>query len=236
MNLVLRAVSFRHGAAAPRSERSRRLEHTFTRIYQERAWQEPGSDSVSGRGSTLERTVEIRKRLPGILAALGARSLLDAACGDFHWMRRVDLGGVHYIGIDIVAELVERNRALYGSPEREFRAADLTSDALPRCDAILCRDTLIHLSSQDGWRALHNFRRSAARHLLLTNHISIARNEEVASGGWRNVNLHLPPFSFPAPLVRLVENAVNGKTLDSWEMGSLEAAIRRAGAPEPPSP
>jgi hypothetical protein len=47
-----------------------------------------------------------------VLHDLGAQSLLDAGCGDFNWMRTVDLPGIKYIGVDVVSDLIERNRGL----------------------------------------------------------------------------------------------------------------------------
>ncbi|HYV13569.1 MAG TPA: hypothetical protein VE980_21875, partial [Pyrinomonadaceae bacterium] len=65
------------------------LATVFSEIYQTNAWQDP--ESVSGRGSTLARTNVITSNLPVLLQELNANSLIDAACGDFNWMRHVDL-------------------------------------------------------------------------------------------------------------------------------------------------
>src|SRR5688500_1614611 len=76
----------------------------FSEIYRDNLWGDP--ESVSGRGSTLARTVNIRKALPELLRSINARSLLDAPCGDFNWMRLVDLGEIRYTGVDVVSELI----------------------------------------------------------------------------------------------------------------------------------
>jgi hypothetical protein len=47
---------------------------------------------------------------------------------------------------------------------------DLVRDPLPRADAVLCRDCLIHLSLEEGRRAPENIRRSGAAYLL-GNHV-----------------------------------------------------------------
>ena len=101
----------------------------FSRIYEKNLWAD--AESRSGRGSTLARTAVIRDALPALLGELGARSMLDAACGDFNWMSRIDLGGVSYVGVDVVPRLIERNRRLYGGEGREFVLADITRDPLP---------------------------------------------------------------------------------------------------------
>ena len=201
----------------------------FTEVYQNNLWGDP--ESVSGRGSTLARTEVVRRALPGLLEEVGARTLLDAPCGDFNWMRHVDLGGVEYVGADVVPELVERNRRAYAGPGRSFVVADVARDRLPRADLVLCRDCFIHLSFRDIHAALANFRRSGARFLLATTHDSVAENDDMRTGGWRSVNLMLPPFNLPPPRRLLVEDAELGKCLGLWSLEELEAGGGAAGRP-----
>lgn len=50
-------------------------------------------------------------------------------------MREVDLGAIRYVGVDIVPEIVARNRERYGdSDRRHFIVGDATSDPLPPAD------------------------------------------------------------------------------------------------------
>ena len=92
-------------------------ERIFTHYYQINRWGD--DESVSGAGSNLQQTAEVRRVLPGLLAELGVQSLLDVPCGDFNWLKLVPLD-VDYIGGDIVAELVARNQAEYGNERRRF--------------------------------------------------------------------------------------------------------------------
>src|SRR2546421_6622590 len=101
----------------------------FTDIYRTRKWAD--AESVSGRGSTLARTRVVREALPVLLEGVGTRSLFDAACGDFNWMRHVELRGVEYTGADVVPGLVGRNREMYGGEGRAFVVLDITRDRLP---------------------------------------------------------------------------------------------------------
>jgi hypothetical protein len=199
------------------------LETVFTDVYTRNLWLD--AESVSGPGSTLARTAAIRQQLPDIIAALGIASLLDAPCGDCNWMRHTPVALKRYVGADIVPALIAENRRRDGGRRRRFIVADITRDVLPRCDAVLCRDCLIHLSFADIARALHCFCRSGARYLLVTNHPFLDAHEDIAAGWWRSVNLHLAPFSFPLPLHRLVENPVTGKTLDVWAFTALDDRI-----------
>jgi 2-polyprenyl-3-methyl-5-hydroxy-6-metoxy-1,4-benzoquinol methylase len=142
-------------------------QRTFTQIYRNNLW--GSEESVSGTGSTLELSASLSVELPGILTELKAKALLDAGCGDFNWLRSVGLGGVKYIGIDVVEELIERNTKLYGSAERSFMVADITRDRLPSADVVLCRHCLIHLPNRQIKLALRNLAATGAAYLLATS-------------------------------------------------------------------
>ena len=172
-------------------------EDRFKHIYETNHWDE--AESVSGPGSTLEETEPIRRELSALLAELGASSLLDLPCGDFHWMQHTDLCGVRYIGGDLVGDLIERNRAEYARDGVEFQKLDLVNDTLPAVDVILCRDCLVHLSFADAQAALSNIARSGAGWLLATSFPSVTRNDDIVTGQWRPINLTLPPFNLPEP-------------------------------------
>jgi hypothetical protein len=64
---------------------------------------------------------------------------------------------------------------------------------------ILCRDGLVHLSNADIVKTLINFRRSEAKWLLTNTFVDRTENPDIPAGGWRPLNLCLPPFSLPAP-------------------------------------
>lgn len=193
-------------------------EDRFKYIYETNHWDE--AESVSGPGSTLEETEPIRRELPALLAELGASSLLDLPCGDFHWMQHTDLSGVRYIGGDLVGDLIERNRAKYASDGVEFQKIDLVNNTLPAVDVILCRDCLVHLSFADAQAALSNIARSGVRWLLTTSFPGITRNDDIVTGQWRPINLTLPPFNLPEPKQVIAENCTEtefaDKTLSLW--------------------
>ena len=82
-------------------------------------------------------------------------------------------------------------------PERDYRVADICTDRLPRCDAVLCRDAFQHLSIPDGLAALANFRRTGARWLLASTHLDV--NEGAETGGYYPANLTAAPFDLGLP-------------------------------------
>ena len=181
------------------------LDERFALLHELGVYHHP--ESLSGAASTLRETANLRAALPALLREEGVERLLDIPCGDFHWMREVDLGGVDYFGADIVPAIVERNQTLYAGAGRRFARLDATRDELPASDLILCRDLFIHLSLDDIAAVLDNFRASGSR-LLLTNHFAERReNPDILSGDFRAVNLCAPPFGLPPPARVLGEDS-----------------------------
>lgn len=197
------------------------MQETFARIYASGDWtlvDDDGAVSRSGLGSNLEQTEALRSELPALLAELGAESVLDIPCGDLFWMSRIDLGVDRYIGADIVADVIRANEATYGGG-RTFRVLDLRRDDLPRVDVIFSRDCLVHLSNAEVALCLRNIVRSGSRYLATTIFTDRSRNEDIAAGEWRPLNLCLPPFGLPAP-IRVLNEACTEEyrvTIDGHE-------------------
>lgn len=181
------------------------LQDVFGDIFSRKAW---GSrESCSGPGSSLVSTKKVRADLPLLLDWFGIQSVLDLPCGDFHWLSQVDLGGRKYIGADIVPDLIEENRRRH--PGVDFRVLDATTDHLPKAELIICRDMLGHLSQPNVDLALRNFVASGASYLLTTTFANRPNGGQPTDGGWRPVNLMLPPYSL-LPLALINEGCREG--------------------------
>lgn len=179
------------------------IKNIFTEIYHKKAW--GNGESVSGSGSSLEETKRLREALPEIIKNLNIKSILDIPCGDFNWMRHVDLTGIQYIGADIVPELIDEIYYLTADfNDVSFKILDVTKDKLPQVDLVICRDCLVHLSYQDAMNALANICASNSKYLLTTT-FTLHHNEDIETGGWRPLNLMDDPFNFPKPLLVLNE-------------------------------
>ena len=180
------------------------LSERFQRIHDTNLW--GAAASVSGLGSEVDATAVLRAELPLLLRRLGVRTLLDAPCGDGGWIATADLG-VSVTGIDIVPDLVEALRGR-GDPDRDYLLADITCDALPAADAILCRDCLVHFSFANIARAVENFRRSGATWLITTTFPEWQTNLDCEDGDWRALNFARAPFGWGAPAELLNENCM----------------------------
>jgi hypothetical protein len=143
-------------------------QQAFQMIFEENRWE--SSESRSGRGSTLAYTERLRPLLERYLKTLNVEVFLDVPCGDFNWMKYVKLPhGTRYIGGDIVVPLVHDLQKNYGSDRRSFHPIDIVEGPLPKADLWLCRDVLFHSR----------------------------KNDDVKAGGFRFINLRLPPFMLP---------------------------------------
>jgi SAM-dependent methyltransferase len=206
--------------------RFKTLQELFTHYYEENVWGD--QESVSGSHSTIQYTENIRKEIPRLIAKLGVRRILDAPCGDYNWFRFVPRNKeTTYIGGDIVEALVERNQKAFGNDSTSFRRLDITSDELPRADLWICRDCLFHFSDRNIWRAIQNFFRSDIRYLLTTTYPHSKENKNIPTGGFRFLNLELPPLSFPKPIAS-IDDWIEGypvKKLALWERKELSDVL-----------
>lgn len=215
------AESFARSVLNPRAH----MESTFAPFYAENRWGD--EESVSGPGSSAARTAKLRGELPLLLQEIGARTLLDAPCGDFNWMKDTSLGVEQYTGADVIPDLIERNRELYGNDTTRFVLLDITRDKLPRVDVIMCRDCFIHFSYRHISAAIRNFKRSGSTYLLTNSYRAWQQNTNIRTGDFRPVNLRLPPFNFPPPLRQIDEKLPEeeaqffGKTLGLWKLSDL---------------
>ena len=205
------------------------LEERFARIYQTNLWFD--AESRSGTGSSLESTARLRDSLPPLLRSLNARRLLDVPCGDFNWMRHVDLSGIDYTGGDIVDAMIEANRKRYESATRKFMRVDLTSGPLPSVDVILCRDGLVHFSFDNIIAAFRTMKVSGAKYLLTTTFLDWQVNTDIVDGDWRPLNLTQPPFLLPTPESVILEDCMEeggayaDKALAVWRVSDLPTQL-----------
>ena len=201
----------------------------FTTIHQRDSWS--GEGSVSGTGSTLDQTAAVAQSLPAVLKDFTVHSMLDIPCGDFHWMKDVNLSGITYTGADIVEELVREQSERYASENVSFCSLNLIQDDLPQVDLVLCRDCLVHFSLADATAALRNICRSESKYLLTTTFTERTSNSDIVTGQWHTLNLQLAPFNLPAPLHVIDEHCTEGsgsytdKTLSLWLIADIEKCL-----------
>jgi len=208
------------------------IEEIFSSTYVENLWGD--SESRSGSGSRHSATSGWSSALQELLHDYEIKSVVDLACGDFNWMSRVNLHGIRYTGVDIVDEMIRVNIEKHGSDSISFRQGNLLVDKVDRCDLVILRDVLVHLTLEDTFHAFLNILNSGSRYLLTTSFTNDRNNIDLQYSGehWRPLSLHQAPFFFGTPLRVINEDCQEGggnfndKSLVLYEVKSLLSALR----------
>lgn len=204
-------------------------ENVFASIWRNNYW--GSEESLSGPGSTLEQTSNLREKVPVMFDEMGIKSVFDAPCGDMHWMQHMlKDANFTYIGGDIVGELVEVNKQKFSNFKVDFIKFDMTTDVFPKADVWLCRAVFYHLSNRDIYFALRQFVASDIKYILTTNCVTDERhiNKDISTGDWRSLNLTLPPFNFPRESLWEIKDSVSPHppmTLTLWTKKQVEAIL-----------
>jgi len=183
------------------------MESEFTKIYENNYW--GNLESVSGAGSTISYTKNLRKNLSLLFGKYNINSVFDAPCGDFNWMKLVmEESDIQYIGGDIVQELIDSNEKRYQNEKTKFIHFDITRNTIPTVDLWLCRDCFIHLPYSDITKSLINFLKSEASYILTTTHINDGgfKNKNIVAGDFRYLDLFSAPFSLSLPPVCRIQD------------------------------
>lgn len=172
----------------------------FTSIFRSNHW--GSSESVSGPGSELRQTAAARDAFDEVVGTFGITSVLDVPCGDINWLPHTKTFSQlkSYIGMDIVEDLIEKNRKGFSSNGVKFTTGDITQSILPTKDLVLVRDCLVHLTSRDGIKAVNNIIRSESTYLLMTHYPAVESNVDTSGTHWRPLNMEKAPFNFPPPI------------------------------------
>lgn len=178
----------------------------FEAIWTRNLWGSP--ESRSGPGSEIERTAPFRASLASFLTQVGARSLYDAPCGDYNWMRQVALPeGLTYVGADIVTPMIAELERDHGSDTRRFVVADIVTDPPPPADVWLCRESLFHLGLDDVRQVIAHWRASSIPYLMATSTPSVTHNTDIRAGDWRALNMELDDFDLGPPIARIPDGS-----------------------------
>lgn len=197
----------------------------FSRYYEENSWN--GKESKSGPGSDHAQTMYLIPELQLLLKDLNIKTMLDIPCGDFNWMKKLDLRGIQYTGGDIVNKMIFTNNKKYKSNNISFEIIDVVNDRLPRVDLIMVRDCFVHLPNKDILKALNNIVESKSKYLLTTNFMwkHQPKNTDIPVGAWRRLNLQEEPFNLPFPKQIIIEGNIQSndrdKTMSLWQVSDI---------------
>ena len=221
-DLYIKYYRFRRGNENISHLLEKTLKQRFEKIYEDKVWvNQPNARALSGNGSELENTVNLRIELPKIVSQLGITNLLDIGCGDWNWMSQITLPCC-YIGVDIVESVIKTNMTSYGGPSTSFFVLYAVVDPLPVCDAVLLREVIFHLSISDIHRLIKKIFQTNPLYLLITSDPDVKKNDDIVSGDFRMLNLEIKPFFFPKPLMIINDNATtSARYIGVWKTSDL---------------
>ena len=120
-------------------------------------------------------------------------SVVDAGCGDWGFSSAVDWGDASYLGVDIASDVIAAVRSKHERGKIRFQVGDITEE-LPAADLLISKDVLQHLSNALVRKFIrNNLRKGKYKWVILTNDRG-RENHDVASGGYRAIDLAAPPF------------------------------------------
>ena len=171
-----------------------RLTSTFNRIYAEGTWgKDIAGRGTSGTGSTLEITREYRAYVEDFIKKHNVKSVVDAGSGDWSFSSAIDWGNASYLGVDIASDVIAAVRNKHETRTIRFQVGDIT-DELPPAELLISKDVLQHLSNELVHKFIrNNLRKGKYKWAILTNDRG-RENRDVASGGYRAIDLAAPPF------------------------------------------
>lgn len=194
----------------------------FKLIYHFNLWSSP--ESISGPGSELLQTLRVKEFLTRFIKEYQIKSILDIPCGDFNWMKTMDLNGVDYLGGDIVEKIIEANNKTFKKENIRFEVMDIIGGKLIAADLIIVRDLLIHFSVGNIHATIANVKRSRIKYILVSTYPDSKVNKSIRDGYNFNINLQIAPFNFGKPLFLIEEmkdDNLERKCVGLWKVEDL---------------
>lgn len=174
-------------------------------IYEQHLWGGKDFDFYSGEGSH-EATI-IKPYLDAVISFLSSHNndltVCDLGCGDFNIGQHLVKYTKKYIAVDIVEDLIIRNKKLFQANNHEFHCLDISKDKLTKTDCIILRQVLQHLSNEEIKSIVNKL--LDYKYIILTEHLPNGHfkpnKDKIASQGIRlkqnsGLDLLAAPFNF----------------------------------------
>ncbi|WP_229724481.1 class I SAM-dependent methyltransferase [Winogradskyella forsetii] len=157
----------------------------MSQIYDLHLWGGKAHDFYSGSGSHDAKLVA--PYLDSVITFLKSHNnsltVCDLGCGDFNVGKELVKYTKKFIAIDIVENLIARNKSLFRAKHLEFCCLDIVEDELPEADCVILRQVLQHLSNAEILKIVTKL--SNYKYVILTEHLPIGKfipNKDIISG------------------------------------------------------
>ncbi|MDN3494135.1 class I SAM-dependent methyltransferase [Winogradskyella bathintestinalis] len=154
-------------------------------VYDMHLWGGKEFDFYSGSGSHDAMIVEpyLNSVITFLKSHNNSLTVCDLGCGDFNIGKQLTPYTKKYIGIDIVENLIQRNKRLFEAKNLEFHCLNIVDDILPEADCVILRQVLQHLSNVEILKIIKKF--SKYKYIILTEHLPTRKftpNKDIISG------------------------------------------------------
>ncbi|MDY8137292.1 class I SAM-dependent methyltransferase [Aquimarina sp. 2201CG5-10] len=154
-------------------------------VYKMKLWGDNESDYYSGTGSHHPDIVNpyINVITSFLTSFKNPLLVCDLGCGDFNVGKELVKYSKKYIAVDIVTDLIERNKKKFKEENLEFHCLDIAVDDIPSGDCVLLRQVLQHLSNAEVQSILNKL--TDFKYVILTEHIpdeEFIPNKDIISG------------------------------------------------------
>lgn len=177
----------------------------MSQVYEMKLWGDNNTDFYSGEGSHNPELVNpyIEVLVSFLMKFKNPLTVCDLGCGDFNIGKHLVKHTKKYIAVDIVPELIARNKEKFKEENLEFHTLDIAVDTLPAGDCAIIRQVLQHLSNAEVNSIVKKL--TDFKYVIITEHLpkgSFVSNKDIISGqGIRlkkhsGVNLLAAPFNF----------------------------------------
>lgn len=171
-------------------------------LWQYGAIKEGLGESMSGIGSHKIYTRRFVSHVNRIIEEKQIKTIFDASCGDWNWMRDVNLNGIEYVGNDISSVVIEHNKDKYDDAENvHFLCGDCLEHLQEKknnsYDLCVLRQTLEHLSNEDCIDIVSEVKRTSRYAIITSGTPSETSNSRdfVCDGvSSRTITLDMSPF------------------------------------------
>lgn len=123
------------------------MEKAFQTIFNDKSWgTNLDNRPSSGPASWIRMAQPFSDWLFGeFLVQNNIQRIVDIGCGDWQYMREMDLSEYSYIGVDCVKDIVTYNNRKFGKQNVEFIHNDgSNADNLPTGDVYVVKDVMQH--------------------------------------------------------------------------------------------
>tara|TARA_B110000091_G_scaffold204192_1_gene238579 strand:+ start:3679 stop:4356 length:678 start_codon:yes stop_codon:yes gene_type:complete len=173
-------------------------------VYAMKLWGDNKSDFYSGDGSHDPEIV--KPYLDSVISFLTSFPkplvVCDFGCGDFNVGKEFVKYSQNYTAVDIVVDLINRNKEKFKAENLVFQCLDIAVDDLPQADCVLIRQVLQHLSNAEIQQIV--LKLNVFKYVILTEHLPegefVPNKEIISRQGIRlkkksGLNLLIDPFN-----------------------------------------